>query len=190
MSQAKGDPRSGLVLSPGPSSLGEALGAVAILLADGALNGLAEAPAALWRPWLGLAVTVTGVHAVWEIARTRRLVAGPGGVHWAGGLSPSAGAVPWGSVWRIDSLHGRFGSRWRVVVLHGSSRDPRLITLRGPGRWSDLRGRTPDPIAAWWRAAGDEIQVHHFDWGWRLEAERTLPPRRRAAVMLRRALRA
>jgi hypothetical protein len=100
-------------------------------------------------------------------------------MHWAGGLSPSAGTVPWRSVWRVDALHDRYGDRWRIDVLHGPEHDPRLITLRGPGRRADLRVRTPDPLADWWRAAGDQVSVQHFDWGWRLEAERTLPRRAR-----------
>jgi hypothetical protein len=147
-----------------------------LLLADGALGDLADASNA-WRPLLGAGVAALGIRAIWEIARTRRIVAGPAGVHWAGGLSPSAGAVRWGSVWRIDSLIGRFGTQWRVDVLSGPAADPRLITLRGPGRWAELRLRTPEPIAEWWRQAGDEVEVQRHSWGWRVEAERELPPR-------------
>ena len=166
--------RSGLTLSPGPSSLGQAMSAVAIVLAEGALGNLADAPSALLRPWLGAAVAVVGVHTIWEIARGRRIVASPVGLHWSGGLSPSHGTVDWGAVRRIDARHDRFGTRWEIDVLHPPG--PRLITLRGPGRRADLRVRTPDRIAAWWRAAEGEVQELRFPWGWRLVSMRAPHP--------------
>ena len=187
MAITHGDAESvGLLLSPGPSSLGQALCAVAIVIADGAMSDLADQPAAMWRPWLGAAVAVVGVHAIWEMTSTRRIVVGPRGVHWSGGLSPSAGTVAWRAVKRIDALHDRFGSRWRIDVLYGEEHSPRLITLRGPGRWADLRVRRPGRIAEWWRAAGHAVDEQDHSWGWRLESDITIPPAPRGLGLRRR----
>jgi len=181
-----GSERVGLLLSPGPSSLGQAICAVAIVIADGAINDLADQPAAMWRPWLGAAVAIVGVHAIWEMTSTRRIVASPRGLHWSGGLSPSAGSVGWRGVKRIDALHDRFGSRWRIDVLHGPEHAPRLITLRGPGRPADLKVRRPEHIAEWWRAAGHTVEERDHPWGWRLESDVTIPPVPRGLGLRRR----
>lgn len=161
-------PHSGLVLSPGPSSLGQAMGAVTIALAEGAMGDLAETPAALWTSWLGLAVAVIGAHAIWEIASTRRIVATTTGVHWSGGLLPSHGSVPWSQVRRIDATHQRFTSAWRIEVLHGTPRKG-LLVLRGPGRWADLRVRTPERLADWWRRSARAVRETRRPGGWSLE---------------------
>ena len=143
---------------------------MALVLSNGAMMNLAGDAGVTWRPLIGAAVAVTGLHAIWETSRSRRIVAGPTGIHWSGGLLPSAGSVEWSAVRRIDARHQRFTSTWRLEVLDGPGR-PRLVTLRGPGLWPDLRVRMPDRIIAWWREAGESVRESHFAWGWRLERE-------------------